>query len=169
MASPTIIQQVSQSLGSGIFDGVAKIISMFKVPPELQVEKAIELQKIQEEMTVNAQNAAQRVIDDATENIKAEAAQGSKARPLFMYLIEFVLFFDLIFAPLWNSFSKANPIATLPLPSNLLMLFGVCICGYTCFDQIQKIMSLPGSSSFSIPGFKVSNDSKGASNGIRNR
>ena len=154
-----VLNTLGSSVGEGIFSGVAKIISMFKVPPEMQVEKAIELQEIQKEMTLNAQNAAQKIIDDATENIKAEAAQGSKARPLFMYLIECVLGFDLIIAPLWNSFNKSNPIATLPLPSNLLALFGVCICGYTVFDQVAKIMALPGSSSFSVPGFNLSNDS----------
>lgn len=151
--------QASGGLINGVTDGIARIVGLFKISPEVAAANAIEIQKIQAAMIDSAQKAAQAQIDDATANIQAEAKAGSKARPMFMYIIEIVLVFDLVFAPLWNGFCKSNPITALPLPSNLLILFGVCLTGYTAFDKVQQIMNLPGESTLQLPGVKVVNRS----------
>jgi len=153
MASPLV-----NLLGGSIFDGVAKIISLFKIPPEQAAANAIELQKISQEMTDSAQRAAQAQIDDATANIQAEAKAGSKARPLFMYIIECILFFNYVLCPIVNIFVPGK-LQTLSLPTNLLMLFGVCLTGYTAFDKISEVMNLPGESTIQVPGFKIANKS----------
>jgi hypothetical protein len=147
---------VTNLLGGNIIDGVSKIISLFKISPEAAAEKQIELQKIQAEMTEAAQKAAQAQIDDATANIQAEAKAGSKARPMFMYIIELVIFQNYVILPayhLWNG----TAIDPFPLPTNLLVLFGVCLTGYTAFDKIMEVMNLPGESTIQIPGVKLGN------------
>jgi hypothetical protein len=153
---------VTQILGDGIFDGIAKIISLFKISPEQAAANSIELQKIRAEMLDGAQKAAQAQIDDATANITTEAKSGSKARPAFMWIIESILAFNYIVAPLFNMgasmLHRTEQMQTLSLPTNLLALFAVCLTGYTAFDKVGELMNLPGLTQISVPGIQISND-----------
>jgi hypothetical protein len=149
---------VTNLLGGSIVDGVEKIISLFHISPEDAAANAIELQKIQDDMAQSAEKAAQAQIDDATANIQAEAKAGSKARPAFMWIIEGILAFNYLVVPAYHVWT-GKAIDPFALPSNLLVLFGVCLTGYTAFDKVMELMNLPGESTLQIPGVKIGNKS----------
>jgi hypothetical protein len=147
---------VASLLGSPIFKGVSDIIQLFKIPPEQQAQNQLALQQIQLAMLDSAQKAAQAQIDDATANIQAEAKAGSKARPMFMYIVELILLANYLVIPMVHIFT-GRAYDPFPLPTNVLILFGVCLTGYTAFDKIMQVMNLPGDSSVSVFGLKVGN------------
>ncbi len=81
---------ITDIIGGSVTDGVAKIISLFKVDPNLALEKSTELQKIQAEMQGKVQDAISQEIQSAAEIIKAEATSQSwlarNVRPLLLLL-----------------------------------------------------------------------------------
>lgn len=153
MASP-----LTNLLGGNLLDGIAKIFALFKIPPEQQAANAIEIQRIQAEMLDQQAKAAQAQIDDATANIQAEAKAGSKARPAFMWIIEIILLQNYVLIPAYHVVTGKS-MEPFALPSNLLILFGVCLTGYTAFDKIMEVMNLPGESTLQLPGVKIGNKS----------
>jgi hypothetical protein len=147
-------------LGGSLTDGVAKIISLFKVDPNKAAEHAAELAKIQADIQSKMIDAAQAEIEAASANIRAEQASGDKytqrARPSFVYMVLVILFANYVILPL-----VGRPL--IALPDSLFWLFGSAILGYTGARSWEKVLSLPGDSEVSLPfGVKASNSTKGA-------
>jgi Holin of 3TMs, for gene-transfer release len=131
---------ITDILGGSILDGVSKVISLFKVPPEKQLEAQTELSKIQMEMQGKLQDALTAEIQAAAGNIQADAKSGDKftarARPSFMYIVEVILACNYIAFPLMNR-------APLALPDALFWLFGSAVLGYTGARTWEKMQG-PG-------------------------
>lgn len=122
-------------IGGNILDGFAKVISMFKVPPEVALQHQAELAKLAADQQLAILNAANVEIQAASDNIKAEEASGdkftSRARPSFMYLCIFILGMNYVFFPMFNR-------APVNFPEPLFWLFGSCILGYTGARSWEK-------------------------------
>lgn len=122
-------------IGGSILDGFAKIVSLFKVPPEVALQHQAEIAKIAADQQLAILNAANVEIQAASDNIKAEEASGdkytSRARPSFMYLCIFVLGMNYVVFPCFN-----RPAVNFPEP--LFWLFGSCILGYTGARSWEK-------------------------------
>ena len=151
---------------SGVGDAFAKIVGCFKLSPEKQAElmqlkeqNAQSLAVMDEQLKAKSMEYDQAVIAAASANIQAEARSGdkytSRARPTFMYIVEFILAFNYIGIPLAKIFgSTLDPIA---LPGNLLTLFGVCVTGYVGARSLDKLLSLPGDSQLQLGPLKLGN------------
>jgi len=143
---------ITDIFGGSVLGGVKDLISQFHASPE-------EKMKMQEMVDANAAVVQQAQIayeeklnDIAGQNIRSETGSSdhftSRARPMFMYIIESILAFNYIIIPLAKIFGYAgNPI---DLPTNLLTLFGVCITGYIGARSVDKLMAAPGDSSLSV-------------------
>ncbi len=118
-----------------------------------QIQKDnIEIQQMQNDLEI-------KLNDIAGQNIRADSTNGDKfterARPTFMYIIEFILVFNYAVIPVAEMFgSKVVPIV---LPADLLTLFGVCVTGYVMARSVDKTLALPGNSEISGLGMKASN------------
>lgn len=146
-------------IGGSIGDVAAKIISLFKVPPEKALEHEAEMAKIQQDAIDKATAAAQAEIEAASANIRADAQSGDKftqrARPSFMYIVEVILAWNYILAPLLNR-------RVLDLPEPLFWLFGSAILGYTGARTWEKFMLAPGESKLDLPlGIKATQITNG--------
>ncbi len=137
---------IQDILGGSLADSVKGIIAEFRLSPD---ERA----KFQAAVDANANALAQKQIEyqekledsyqvelqTAGANIRAEAATGdkytSRARPSFLYVIEIILGWNYIFVPIFHG-------APIPLPSELLELFGFCMLGYTGARTWEKRFSL---------------------------
>jgi hypothetical protein len=135
------------------------IINKFVADPQAKAdaiqklaENQIEVQQMQNDIEV-------KLNDIAGQNIRADATNGDKfterARPTFMYIIEFILVFNYAVIPVAEMFgSKVVPIV---LPADLLTLFGVCVTGYVMARSVDKTMALSGDSQVNVLGIKASN------------
>lgn len=158
-----IVSKLTGVFGGNIGDGVAKIVGLFKVSPELVEQHRFELEKIQDELIQKQLDATSLEVQSAAANIQAEAKSGDKyverSRPTFIYLVEFILFFNCIAVPIYQTLTR-QPLAVLVLPHELYWLFGSCILGYTGASHWSDFMALPGKSEIGLPlGMKMSNDS----------
>jgi hypothetical protein len=156
--------ELTKLVSGSVFDGVAKIISLFKVDPAVAMENQTKIFEIQTEMQGKILDAAQAQFATASANIQSEEKSGDKftmrARPLFMYIIEVIIAFNYIAVPAYQLFTK-QAIQPFPLPGNVLLLFGSCLLGYTTFDQVNQFLGAPGDSKIETPLLKMSNTPKG--------
>jgi hypothetical protein len=87
-------------LGGNVGDSVAKIISLFKLSPEVAANNAMELQKIQADLVNKQLDAANAEMDAAKQVIIAEAQSQSWlpriVRPLLLLLWGSVITFNAI-------------------------------------------------------------------------
>lgn len=115
-------------IGGNILDGFAKVVSLFKVPPDVALAHQTELAKIAAEQQDAILDAANKEVQAASDNIKAEAQSGDKytvrARPSFMYTVLIILICNYIVFPLIGR-------APIVFPDALFWLFGSCVLGYT--------------------------------------
>ena len=160
--------KLADIFGGNIADGVAKIISLFKLDPNVAAQHAEELAKIQADLVAKQMDAATAEVQAARDTIVAEAQSGDsytrRARPSFMYLVEFILAFNFIILPLIQMLSH-QALSPMALPSPLLWLFGSAILGYTGARSWDKFMEAPGDSSISLPlGIKASQNTGGKTN-----
>lgn len=119
----------------GIKDLVLGVLDRIHVSPTVQAQikeqmeqNAVELQK----MDLALQ---QKELDAASQNIQAEAKSGpfaASARPMFLYMMEFILVCNFVIFPL----IQRSPIA---LPEPIFWLFGSCMLGYTGARTWEKI------------------------------
>jgi len=134
---------IQDVLGGTLLSSVKGLIDSFHLSPEAKAQ-------IQEQIDANAaivsqkqieyqeklEDSYQHELDNAGANIRAEAATGdkytSRARPSFMYAIEIILVWNYIVVPLFHG-------SPLPLPNELLELFGFCMLGYTGARTWEKI------------------------------
>jgi hypothetical protein len=143
-------------IGGSLGDVAAKLIGMFKVPPEKALEHEAEMAHIQQEAQDHIVAAAQAEIEAASANIRADAQSGDKftqrARPSFMYIMEATIVYNFIVAPLLGK-------APVQMPDALFWLFGSAVLGYTGARSWEKFMGAPGESKFSFMGLTASQTS----------
>jgi hypothetical protein len=130
-------------LGANLGQVFKDVIGEFKESAEdkakfqaaVDANSAVLAQK-QIEYQEKLEDSYQHELDDASANIRAEAATGdkytSRSRPTFLYVIEIILGWNYIAVPLFHG-------APIPLPSELLELFGFCMLGYTGARTWEKI------------------------------
>jgi len=142
-------------------DSVTNIIGEFHESPEDKAKAQLALVQASNQLQIAAMEYDAKLNEDASANIRADASSNDKytmrARPTFMYIVEAILVFNYIGIPLAMLFgAKMQPIL---LPSDLLMLFGVCVSGYAISRTVEKALALPGDSQLSFLGLKVGNKS----------
>lgn len=149
------------TLISPILGQAKDIIAQFHLSPEDKAKADAAMAQLQQDATKQANDYEVQLNTIAGQNIRADAQSDDKftqrARPLFMYIVEFILAFNYIGVPVAQMFgSKVQPIN---LPGDLLTLFGVCVTGYVFMRSAEKIAGLPGESTVNVLGAKFGNKS----------
>lgn len=153
---------IGDIFGVGGLSSLAQtIIEKFVPDPQAKAAALQQLQQNQIEIQKMSDDLEVKLNDIAGQNVRADAASGDKfterARPTFMYIVEFILAFNFIGIPIANMFgSKVQP---LVLPADLLTLFGVCVTGYVMSRTVDKALALPGESQVNVLGVKLGNKS----------
>lgn len=153
---------IGDIFGVGGLSSLAQtIIEKFVPDPQAKAQALQQLQQNQIEVLKIQNDLEQKLNETAGQNIRADATSGDKyterARPTFMYIVEFILAFNFIGIPLAQMFgSKMQPIN---LPGDLLTLFGVCVTGYVFSRTVEKTLSMPGDSQVNVLGVKLGNKS----------
>jgi Holin of 3TMs, for gene-transfer release len=163
MATPAVGLVSSLLSGgiSGLADTAKGIIEEFHMSPEQKAEQLAKVATAQQAAIDSARNYEIQLNSIAGQNIRADAQSGDKfterARPTFMYIIEFILAFNYIGLPVAQIFGSKVP--PLVLPADLLVLFGTCVTGYVMARTADKTLSLPGDSQVNVLGVKLGNKS----------
>lgn len=149
MATGLVVPIISQA-----FSGLKDLIGEFHMSPE---DKAKAQQAVVDAQAAAEQRGAdleEKLNDIAGQNIRADALSGdrytSRARPTFMYIVEFILAFNYIGLPFLHIWAPSA--VSLVLPTDLLTLFGVCVTGYVTARSVDKISAMPGDSTVSVFG-----------------
>lgn len=153
---------IGDVFGAGGVASLAQtIIEKFVPDPQAKAAALQQLQQNQIEVQKMQDDLEMKLNDVAGQNIRADAQSGDKftarARPCFMYLVEFILGFNYVGVPLAQMFG--SKVAPLSLPADLLTLFGVCVTGYVFARSADKALSLPGDSQVNGLGIKLGNKS----------
>lgn len=95
-----VVDTITNVLGGSVLDGVAKIISLFKVPPEVALQHQEELEKIQADMKNKIMDAVTAEIQTGGQIIQAEANSQSwlprNVRPLLLLLWGLAITFNAV-------------------------------------------------------------------------
>ncbi len=134
-------------IGGSITDGIAKIISLFKVDPTVALEKSTEVQEIQLKMVADAANAAAAQVQAQLEINKAEAASGDKFtsrwRPAIGWICGFAMASNFIVSPFftWGSHLMGHPelnYPTLDMGQMMPVLLGMLgLAGAHVYENTQ--------------------------------
>jgi hypothetical protein len=124
---------IADILGTTLVDGIAKIISLFKVDPTLALSKQIELQELQINIASQLQNKLQDAINEQIEVNKAEASSASVFvagwRPFIGWVCGSGLVVQFIVNPIvtWVATLLKHPVAfpSLDLGTLMTLLFGM--------------------------------------------
>lgn len=123
-------------LGGGVGQLVKDVVGTFKLSPEAKIEFEKQIEEHQFELAKMDAELEGKLADVAGQNIRAETTSSdkytSRARPTFLYIVEAILAYNFIIAPIF----KRDPVM---LPGDLLVLFGVCITGYVAGRTLEKI------------------------------
>lgn len=125
-------------LGGDPLDGISKIIDAVHPSPEQKAQAQaliIQAQDHADEITA-ARDAAMEQYQAGVQNDPA----WKKAHAYFIYVVDLALFFNLIVIPLWNQFLHAH-IDYLPLPNNVMWLFGATFTAFTGFVHGGDLIS----------------------------
>lgn len=129
---------IGSILGGTLGETIAKVARVFKADPTVIAENEAELKKIEYELQGKLQDAVTREVEAASANIRAEASSGdkytSRARPTFLYVVNFIILWNYAIAPLFGR-------EMLELPEALFWLFGSAILGYTGARSWEKNVS----------------------------
>lgn len=152
---------IFDSIVSPLVSSVSKIIDQFHMSPEEKAQAQLAIQQAAQQAQQQAADYDVKLNDIAGQNIRADAQSEDKftqrARPWFMYIIEWVLAFNYIVIPGYQMVT-GKPLAPVTLPADLLTLFGVCVTGYVFNRTAEKISSMPGDSQVNMMGvIKASN------------
>lgn len=127
----------------GLKDLILGVLDRIKMNPEekakLQAQledHAFELSKLEAEYRKIEEENRAKEIEAAGANIRAEAQSGdkftSRARPLFLYVGNFIILWNYVIVPLFHH-------APLDFPEPLFWLFGSVMLGYTGARTWEKI------------------------------
>jgi hypothetical protein len=127
---------IGSIIGGAVGDTVKKIVGVFKADPTVVEQNKFELAKIEAELQEKVLEAATREVEAASANIRAETGSSdkftSRARPMFMYAVEFILVWNYVIVPLF----KQVPVN---LPEPIFWLFGSAVLGYTGARSWEKM------------------------------
>lgn len=128
-------------LTGGLGQLIKDIIGSFKLSPEAKMEFEKELAAHEFELKKIDAELESKLSEHAAANIQAEEKSGDKytarARPTFMYIVEFILLWNYVAVPLF----KQMPVV---LPEPLFWLFGSAVLGYTGARSWEKISGMGG-------------------------
>lgn len=152
---------IGDIFGVGGLSSLAQtIIEKFVPDPQAKAAALQQLQQNQIEIQKMSDDLEVKLNDIAGQNIRADSSSGDKfterARPTFMYIVEFILGFNYVIVPIVQM-STGKSLSPFNLPPDLLTLFGVCVTGYVMSRSVDKALSLPGESQVNILGLKASN------------
>ena len=107
----------------------------FKLSPEAKLEFEREIAQNEYKLKQLDIDLESKLAASASANIQAEASGGdkytSRARPTFLYIVEFILLWNYVLSPLF----KKIP---LDLPEPLFWLFGSVMLGYVGARSWEK-------------------------------
>lgn len=126
-------------IGGGVGQLVKDVVGTFKLSPEAKLE--FDKQMAENEFKLKQMDAEleSKLADTASANIQAEEKSGdkytSRARPTFLYIVEFILLWNYVAVPLF----KQTPVQ---LPEPLFWLFGSVMLGYVGARSWEKISGM---------------------------
>jgi hypothetical protein len=133
--------KLADLFGGNIADGVAKIISLFKVDPNLALQHQGELEKIQADLVTKQVDAAITEMNAASEIIKAEAQSQSwlprNVRPLLLLLWGLAITFNACI-PIIARFWLPN-LQPFPLDPWVYKLTAIGFTGYVTARTWEKV------------------------------
>lgn len=152
---------IGDIFGVGGLSSLAQtIIEKFVPDPQAKAAALQQLQQNQIEIQKMSDDLEVKLNDIAGQNIRSDSSSGDKfterARPTFMYIVEFILGFNYVIVPIVQM-ATGKSLSPFTLPPDLLTLFGVCVTGYVMSRSVDKALSLPGESQVNILGLKASN------------
>lgn len=138
-----VLDQIASLVGGNLADGVAKIISLFKVDPNVALQNQTELQKIQLEMQNKIIDQTTVAITSAGEIIKAEAQSQSwlprNVRPLLMLLWGSAITLNVVIAIFAHlKYTSWTPVPLDPWVYKMTM---VCVMGYVGARTVEKTLN----------------------------
>lgn len=123
-------------LGGSVAELVERVVGTFKLSPAAKLEFDKELAANAQELKRMDADLEAKLADTAAQNIQAETKSEdkytSRARPTFLYVMEFILAWNYIVVPLF----KKDPVI---LPEPLFWLFGSVMLGYVGARSWEKI------------------------------
>jgi Holin of 3TMs, for gene-transfer release len=136
-----ILDKIASVMGGNIADGVASIIRLFKVDPNLALQHQSELAKIQADLQGKMMDAVTAEINQGGEIIKAEAQSQSwlprNVRPLLLLLWGLTITFNAL-VPLLARFWV--PLLTpIPLDPWVYKLTAIGFTGYVTARTWEKV------------------------------
>lgn len=148
-----IVDQIANALGGDIAGGIARIISLFKVDPNLALQKQVEVEEIKLQMVRDAADAASREVQGQLNVNAAEAANTnlfvSGWRPFIGWVCGLGLATQFMVNPLvtWIAALAGKPVAfpSLDLGTLLTLLFGML--GLGAMRSYEKVQGASGTSS----------------------
>lgn len=134
---------LTEIIGGNVGQLFKDIVGSFKLDPAKEAELLSIAEQNKQVLAVKqldleekASEVQAREIEAASRNIVAEAQSGdkftSRARPMFMYVVNAILLWNYIVVPLF----KREPVS---LPEALFWLFGSAVLGYTGARTWEKI------------------------------
>ena len=126
----------------GLQDMVLGVIDRFKLSPEKKAEMKMAIMANQAEMAKFEAEVEQTLMKAASANIVAEATSKSwmarNARPFFVFGMGATLMFNVV-APIISRIA-GSPFDPVPVPSELVALYGFGFLGYTGARSWEKIV-----------------------------
>lgn len=142
------------SLIKPALDSVTALIGQFHMSPEEKAQAQQAIADASQKAQLAAQDYEVNLNQIASNNIQAEAKSNSIlaviARPLFLYIMYFVVVFNYIALPLVQYFG-GKPLVPINLPAELWFMFSTGYLGYVAARSFDKHQGLPGTSSLTLP------------------
>jgi VIT1/CCC1 family predicted Fe2+/Mn2+ transporter len=136
-----VIDKITSLIGGSVTDGVAKIISLFKVDPNLALQKQVEIEEIKLQMAGKLQDAISNEITQSAEVIKAEAQSQSwlprNVRPLLLLLWGIAITFNSV-VPIIARFWIPG-LSPFPLDPWVYKLTAIGFTGYVTARTWEKV------------------------------
>lgn len=141
---------VQDLVGGSITDGVAKIISLFKVDPNKALEHQAELEKISSDMQMKVLDGVAQMSVAQTDVNKVEAASPKLFiagwRPAVGWVCASGLGFQFVFGPIltWIAALAGHPVVFPPLDMGTLLTLLGGLLGIGGMRTYEKVLGVVG-------------------------
>lgn len=145
----SVLDTIQSALGGDIATGIAKIISLFKVDPNIALQKQTEIEEIQLGMVRDAAAQVAAQLQGQLEINKAEAASSdkftSRARPTIMYICAVAMGSNFIVSPFatWIGQLCGKNVSYPTLDMSVMMPVLLGILGLTAGHVFENTQSSP--------------------------
>ena len=123
--------------GGGVGKLIKDVVGTFHLSPEAKLEFDKQIAENEFKLKQIDAELESKLSDIASQNIQAESKSGdkftSRARPMFLYIIELILAWNYIVVPLFRQ-------VPVTLPDPIFWLFGSCMLGYTGARTWEKLV-----------------------------